>query len=253
VDFVEFYYVIWLGGFVALLIASGSVLGERLRSRTLRIIFLPGFLFTAGVKTLFYEIGRVDKRQVAVLDEKQETEDHLERLGIVKRYFVTLGPFILEFVAVVVLFLVLGLRVSISGVWDVRFPKCFAAMQRLGYALTDVLVGSLYIFYDSCGEMFKGKFLNILCLYICLSFIIAMLPQKKSGSRILLGFFGIGLILTVLSLVVVRLGWMSSLPWVKLEGAIAAATGLSFWFFVLVVCVVYLPRKFFRRKKEGGA
>ncbi|MCX7703618.1 MAG: hypothetical protein N2234_05910 [Planctomycetota bacterium] len=246
-----FYHLIWLVGFVVLLLATGGILDEKLRSRTLRLTFVPGFLLTAGLSALFCEIGRIDKRHIAVLDPRKETESYLENASRTKRYLLTLGPFLVEFALLCLTFYLLGLRVKVTGVWDANLPELLAVLQRFGYTLTDVLVGALNLLYNALIEASKGKFLDVICLYVAISLLIAMIPPKKHAKRILLGFTTLGLLSSLFSLLGLKMEFARR-PLESIGAVLATATGLAFWVFAVAVICVWLPNKLSKQKKESS-
>lgn len=244
------YYVIWLVGFVGLLIGCGSILGERIRSRTIRSVFIPGFLLTAGLQLLFCEIGRVDKRRVSVVSDKVPPTRRFEGLTQTKHLFMVLGPFIAGFVILATLLWLLDIRVKMQTTPKTELPALFAMMQKFGYTLTDVVVHTLHLIFTAIVALIEtGNPLQLLTLYVVVSFLIAMIPPKGEGRRLLVGFALLGVALWLISLVGLKISPGTLFPR-RLDGVCATATGFVFWIFIVVASVVRLPEWLAQRKKE---
>lgn len=244
------YSLIWLVGFVLLLIGCGSILGESIRSRTIRTVFIPGFLLTAGLQLLFCEAARVDKRRVSVVSDKVPSTRRYEGLSRTKRLFMVLAPFTSAFTILALLLWLLDVRVRTFGNVDDTLPALFVMIQKFGYTLTDVIVYSLHLFFVAIVTLVeKGNPLKLLTLYVVVSLLFAMIPPKKEGKRLLVGFAFIGGLLWIVSLVLLKMSPATLFPR-KLDGICATATGFVFWIFTVLVLVVWLPRRLSEKKKS---
>jgi len=236
------YSLVWLVGFVLLLIGCGAILGESIRSRTIRTIFIPGFLLTAGLQLLFCEVGRVDKRRVSVVSERIPSTLRYEGLSRTKRLFMIMAPFTSAFVILALLLWLLDVRVRMFGDVDESLPALFVMTQRFGYTLTDVIVYSLHLVFTAVVTLIeKGNPFKLLTLYVVISLLFAMIPPKKEGRRLLIGFAVMGGLLWIVSLALLKMDPAMVFPR-KLDSVCATAAGFAFWILVALVFLVWLPR-----------
>ena len=245
------YHIVWMVGFAALVIATGYVMGDRRRSRFSRALFIPGHLLFAGLQLLVCEVFRIEKEKAGVLDGK--TKRQLHDLPRSKRWALIFGPFLAQFVVLAVILWLFGVTVSHSSVEP---PKGYAlpaaAVWRFGHALTDVVSGSLQRIWDGFAHLVRsGNPATLLIVWVAVSFVVALVPQKGAARYIIAGFVVAGLLVWGLSWIGFALHLQSGILR-RLDGFMAAACGFAFWVFLVALVASKLPQ-LLRRKSPHTA
>jgi len=245
------YHIVWMVGFAALVIATGYVMGNRRQSRLLRALFIPGHLLFAGLQLLVCEVFRIEKEKAGVLDGK--TGRQLHDLPPSKRWALNFGPFIAQFVVLATVLWLSGITVNHSCVEPPRgYALPAAAIWRFGHTLTDVISSSLQRIWDGFAHLVSsGNPATLLIIWVVVSFVVALVPQKGTGRYIIAGFVAAGLLVWGLSWIGFALHLQSRILQ-RLDGFMAAACGFAFWVFLVALVAFKLPQ-LLRRKRPQTA
>ncbi len=245
------YQFVWMAAFVILLVVSGSVLDRRLASRTLRLAFFPGFLLMGGLRLLFCEVSRVDKRRVGIFSSASDIEQ-LDGLPSHKRVLMVLGPFTVQFVAVALVLWLLKVapqgRVLAASVKDsLGLNPLVGLFWSFGHTLVDVVCLTLQRVIDGLAG---PDLLRLVAVYVVVSMVVAMTPPRQAGRHLLLGFCLLGLLVWLVSWIGVKIRPGAVFP-ARLDTFLATACGFAFWITLVVLVAVWLPAWLKRRRARA--